>query len=140
VPVCDAEGKRFDGRLIDVFVQAHDKGTGSDRVDSTLRDCPRFDGNAEVESELQEEFIKNVLLVAIFFEVVDAVEDGLVDIFGLGIPRTYVGCIEAEYPEVQISVKECEFIANAISCAPESLLRQLCYHMPFADGVTLSNC
>ena len=95
MPVSDTRCQLLHIAARDGLVQARDQDTAADRMDRLTRNDLRFDGDAEIQPELQKQFVEDVLLRASRFDVVEASEQRVVQSVWSRIPSADVGGVPA---------------------------------------------
>ena len=72
-------------------------------MNPVLADDPRLNGRAEIEAELQQQFVEEVLLSPAGFDVIDYGEEFSLKVIGSRVPRTDARCVELEDAEAEIA-------------------------------------
>ena len=101
-PIGNPESERFDFFPGYVWVKACDQRTVTDGTHELTRDDSCFNGQAKVESQLEQQFVENVFFIPIRFDVIDAVEQRSLQIIVIGFHTRIleVSSLKTRKPEV----------------------------------------
>ena len=91
VPVDHTERQRFDICNSNPFGEAHQKRPSADTLYLLSAEGLLLDGHTQVKPKLQQQFVEDVNLVPVGFDVVDAFEQCLVQVIAVRFPGANVG-------------------------------------------------
>src|SRR5690606_15944500 len=102
----------------------------------------RLDGDAEVEAELEQQLVQHIGLGAIGLDVLHGVEERLVKVVAVGLPRADVAGIELEDAKAEVAREHRILVLDLLRRAAEALLGELGDVARLAERVaeSCSNC
>ena len=103
VPLDDALRQRLHLAALDLLGEAGDQDAAADGVHVLAGDRARLDGHAEVEAELEQQLVEDVRLGAVGLQVLDGVEQRLVEVVAVRLPRADVAGVELEDAEAEVA-------------------------------------
>ena len=124
VPSCDAEGQWFRVDARDRSIQADQQNAGTDALHDFPANRLRFDGYAEIEAELEQQFRENIPFGAVGLNVDDPAFEGSFEIAFVRLPSADVAAVFLKDPEAVIAGIKGMLRTDLLPSPAEAFLRQ----------------
>lgn len=106
VPVDNALGQRLHLLAGNLLGKTGHQDAATHGMHLTARDGALLDGYAQVEAELEQQFVEHIGLAAAFEQVILMIEQRSFQVVWLRIPRTDIGVVKLEDAEAGIAGKQ----------------------------------